>query len=295
MRLHLYEQGTGQPAVVLESGLAATSLTWALVQSKIARFTRVCSYDRLGLGWSDRCSKPRTVHQMAAELAAVLHAANIPPPYILVGHSFGGLLIRAYAHLNPENVIGLVFVDPVSLEFWAHCDPAEGARLLRGVRLSRRGALLARFGIVRAALTTLAAGGRRIPKLTARATAGRASELLKRLAGEIQKLPPAVWPMVRAHWSRSSSFHAMARYLACLPAAAEAALQMPIPVRIPFTILSASTATERELAERDAWVRLSENARHIHIERSGHWLPLEHPDVVVAAVRDLIETLHPTP
>jgi pimeloyl-ACP methyl ester carboxylesterase len=114
-RLHLYELGTGRPIVVLESGIAATSISWALVQAQVAEFTRVASYDRAGLGWSGLSLAPRTLEQMVSELAALLAQAQLPPPYILAGHSFGGLLIRAYAHLRPADVAGLVFIDPVSL------------------------------------------------------------------------------------------------------------------------------------------------------------------------------------
>ncbi len=226
---------------------------------------------------------------MVSELSEILSRAKLPPPYILVGHSFGGLLIRAYAHLKPDQVSGLVLVDPVSCEHWASCDSPERKRLQRGVHLSRRGAWLARFGIVRAALAVLVSGGRRFPKLMARTAGGQGSQLMERLVGEVQKLPPELWPMIRAHWSRPRSFQAMAAYLECLPNSAEAALQMPVAPNIPLTVLSASISTERELAERDAWVRQSERGRHIHVEDCGHWIQLERPDAVIEAVRDLFE------
>ena len=135
-RLHLNEQGSGTPPVVLESGIAASSLSWALVQPEIAKFTRVCSYDRAGLGWSEKCRELRTVPQMVSELSSLLANAGISPPYILVGHSFGGLLVRAFAHLRPADVVGLVLVDPVSLEHWAACSPEEQRRLRLGDRKS---------------------------------------------------------------------------------------------------------------------------------------------------------------
>lgn len=288
-RLHLHEHGTGRPVVVLESGIAATSLSWALVESKVAAFTSVCSYDRAGLGWSGECALPRTVEQMVAELRALLSSAAIPPPYILVGHSFGGLIVRAYAHLHPDEVSGLLFVDPVSFEYWADCESEELRRLKLGVRLSRRGAWLARFGIVRLALSALVAGGRRFPKLIARATAKQqGTKLMEGLAGEVRKLPPEVWPMVRAHWSRPKCFRAMALYLESLPESARAVLRMPIPRHIPFIVLSASTATAAELAERDSWIEQSEHGRHIRLKDCDHWVQLERPDAVADAVRELV-------
>lgn len=289
VRLHLNEQGSGRPTVLLEAGIAASSLSWALVQPRIAEFTHACSYDRAGLGWSDSCSRARSVRQMIAELDETLSLANVPPPYILVGHSFGGLLVRAYAALKPDQVSGLVLVDPVSCEFWANADLREVRRLQRGVQLSRRGAWLAKFGIVRAALAVLVSGGRLFPKLMARAAGRQGSEVMTKLVGEVQKLPPELWPIIRGHWSQPRCFEAMAAYLECLPASAKAALEIAVPSKIPLTVLSASISTEREIAERDIWVQQSENGRHVRIEDSGHWLQLERPDVVVAAVRDLVE------
>ncbi len=291
VRLHLYEQGSGRPAVVLESGIAASSLSWALVQPRIAAFSRVCSYDRAGLGWSAACSTPRTIEQMVSELDAVLSRAALPPPYILVGHSFGGLLVRAYAHLKPEEVSGLLLVDPVSSAYWADCPNDELHRLELGAKLARRGAWLARLGIVRFALWALAAGGRRFPKLVAHATAKQGAETLQSLLGEVQKLPPEVWPLVRAHWSRPKCFRALALYLECLPNNARAALSMPTSGEIPVTILSAATATELETRERDSWAGQSAWGRHIRVADCGHWVQLERPDVVVEAVRELIETV----
>jgi pimeloyl-ACP methyl ester carboxylesterase len=292
-RLHLHQQGAGAPAVVLESGIAGSSLSWSLVQPKIAEFTRVCSYDRAGLGWSDPCTEPRTVPRMVSELATLLERANVPPPYILVGHSFGGLLIRAYAHLRPQEVAGLVFVDPVSLETWASCAPRNRERLNLGIRLSRRGALLARLGLVRFALWTLASGGRRFPKLIAKATAQRGASTIERLTGEIKRLPPEVWPIIRGHWSRPKSFQAMAEYLECLPGAAASALSMPLPANLPVTILSASDATEAELQERDSWLHSQRNAAHLLLPNSKHWIPLEQPNEVAAAVKRLLDQITP--
>jgi pimeloyl-ACP methyl ester carboxylesterase len=285
--LHLHQAGTGGPVVVLESGIAATSISWALVQGQVAEFTQVASYDRAGLGWSGQCARLPTVKQMVSELATLLAKAELPPPYILVGHSFGGLIIRAYAHLRPAEVAGLVFVDPVSLRFWSGCAPNDLERLRTGATLSRRGAFLARFGIVRAALAVLAAGGRRVPGFIARASARRATGLISNIVGQMQKLPPMYLPMIRSHWSGTKPFRALAAYLECLPASARAALYMQVPTTIPFVILSAASATPAELQERDAWTRQRQHARHTVIENTGHWLQLERPDVVADAIREL--------
>jgi len=287
-RLHLNEQGAGNPIVVLESGIAASSLSWALVQPKVAEFTRVCSYDRAGLSWSDSCAAPRTLHQIVSELISLLSHAGLGGPYILVGHSFGGAVIRAYANLHPTDVVGLIFVDPVPLEYWANCGADEERRLHLAAKLSRRGALLARIGVVRTALMALESGRKTFPKWIARISAGQGTDVILRLLGEIQKLPQELWPIVRAHWSRPRCFRAMAEYLESLPESARTALLMPIPAEIPFIVLSAANASKAELEEREAWVRQSRCGRHIRIEEGGHWLQLERPDMVVAAIQELV-------
>ena len=103
----------------------------------------------------------RTTSNIVDELHALIEAARIPRPYILAGHSFGGMLARAYAAKYPGEIAGLVLVDPLSPREWLHVSPANARMLGFGVRLSRRGAWLARIGVVRAALALLMAGGRR--------------------------------------------------------------------------------------------------------------------------------------
>jgi pimeloyl-ACP methyl ester carboxylesterase len=110
-RLHIDCQGTGSPTVVMEAGLGDPSLVWALVQPQIAPLTRVCIYDRAGLGWSDSSPKPRTADIMVEELHILLKNAAIQGPYVLVGHSTGGMLARLYAHTYPAEVVGMVLVD----------------------------------------------------------------------------------------------------------------------------------------------------------------------------------------
>lgn len=110
-RLHLYSSGSGSPTVILECGLGGISTDWALVQDEIAKFTRVISYDRAGIGWSESGPLPRASQQIVQELHTLLAKANIPGPYILVGHSLGGNNVQLYATTYPEDVLGLVLVD----------------------------------------------------------------------------------------------------------------------------------------------------------------------------------------
>jgi pimeloyl-ACP methyl ester carboxylesterase len=117
-QLYLYCTGTGSPTVILEAGLEGDDITWKEVQPQVAQFTRVCSYDRAGLAHSDYGPTPRDAELSAADLHTLLTKAAIAPPYVLVGHSFGGLLIRRYTFDYPEEVDGLIFVDSLHENWW---------------------------------------------------------------------------------------------------------------------------------------------------------------------------------
>ncbi len=110
-RLHLNCTGNTGPTVVLIAGAGDFSFDWGLVQPDVARFARVCSYDRAGFAWSDPGPTPNTMRQEAYELHALLQAAGIKGPYVLVGHSIGGLIARVYAEHYPKEISGMVLVD----------------------------------------------------------------------------------------------------------------------------------------------------------------------------------------
>jgi pimeloyl-ACP methyl ester carboxylesterase len=113
-RLHLNCTGTrsaAAPIVILEAGVGDFSVEWGLVQPGVARFARVCSYDRAGDGWSDLGPHPRTMHQIVYELHTLLDRAGERPPYVLVGHSYGGWPVRLYASTYPADVAGMVLVE----------------------------------------------------------------------------------------------------------------------------------------------------------------------------------------
>jgi pimeloyl-ACP methyl ester carboxylesterase len=104
--------GEGAPTVVFEAGFGAGLTSWSTVQSNIAKFARTVSYDRAGIGQSEAGPRPRTAKQIALELHTALQNAGMGPPYVLVGHSFGGLYVRVFADMYPKEVTGMVLIDP---------------------------------------------------------------------------------------------------------------------------------------------------------------------------------------
>jgi len=110
-RLHLDCRGRGHPTVIMEAGAGDFSFDWALVQPVVSAFTRVCTYDRAGYAWSDPGPTPRTLRQLSTELRALMRAGNERGPFVLVGHSFGGLIVRTYAATYPRDVVGMLLID----------------------------------------------------------------------------------------------------------------------------------------------------------------------------------------
>ena len=287
-RLHYRCEGSGTPAVVLEAGIAASSLSWSRVQPVVARFTRVCSYDRAGLAWSESSRTPRTMPTLVGELRLLLQQAGTPPPYVLVGHSFGGIIIRAFARAYSDEVAGLLFVDTLHPEEW--CEPSsQQRRLLRGgVFLSRIGAALAHLGAVRLCLSLLSGGSPGPPRQFSRIFGPTAAALLEHIVGEVQKLPPEVHPSVQAHWSSPRAFKGMRQHLAALPACcAEVAGGTDALADKPVIVLSSGRRDPRWLAADAALARSSSKGSHIVSSRSGHWVHLDDPELVVRAIRDV--------
>ncbi len=286
-RLHMHEAGTGSPAVVLESGIAASSLNWRHVWTEVARFRRVVSYDRAGLGWSEPAPTPRTLRHIVEELHAMLQNGGVAPPYVLVGHSFGGLVVRGYAAEYPDEVVGIVLVDPLPETEWRAPSALRKRMLARGIRLSRRGALLARISVVRGCLDLVMSGVGWLPRLVAKASSGRGAGVTDRMAGEVRKMPREVWPMVKAHWCDPKCFEAMAAHLEALPESSEQAANLPTRPPIPAIVLSGENALDAQTAAHAAYARAS-SAVHWVVSASGHWIQLDRPEVVVEAIRQLV-------
>jgi len=117
-KLHIQCTGSGAPTVILEAGFPGSSLDWVSVQPEVAKFTRVCSYDRAGFGWSELKDSPRSTAEISQDLQQLLTNSSVAPPYVMVGHSMGGLYVRGFTQRLPETVIGMVLVDATHEDQW---------------------------------------------------------------------------------------------------------------------------------------------------------------------------------
>jgi len=285
-RIHLYSMGAGSPTVVLESGISATCLNWRGIQKTLASLTRVVAYDRGGLGWSGASNTPRTALQIATELRAALKAAGIEPPWVLAGHSFGGLVVRRFALLYSHEVAGLVLVDPLAPEEWCPLTDRNRKILALGIRLARRGAFLARIGLVRAAVALVMSGSRRLPRAIGRCTSGQGATVINRIVGEVGKMPREVWPMVAAHWADPKSFLGMAAHFESLPESAAEMTRTPPIEGIPVTVLMAGDNSPMPEEQSRA---IGTNVQHVVVPGCGHWIHLDRPGVVVDALREMVQ------
>src|SRR5467141_3403359 len=284
-RMHIHVTGEGTPTVVFESGMGASCLSWTLVQPRVAQFARAVSYDRAGHGWSDPAREPRTAHQIAQELHTLLDAAGNPGPYVLVGHSFGGYVSQAFAHIYRDEVAGIVLVDSVHPAEWKNPTPEQSHMIEVGLRYAWIAAWLARLGLVRFCLARLARGSPRLGWAAAGAFGVSTAAAVQRIAGEIRKLPAPILPIVRALWSQPKNFLSLGQHVAALPVSAAQAAAVSSLRDLPLVVLSGDHHTvpyadwQRDLAQ------LSSCGRHVVASDSGHWIHLDHPELVVRAIR----------
>ena len=285
-RLHAHCAGSGSPLVLFESGVAASSLSWALVQPEIARTTRACVYDRAGLAWSDPPSSPRTFDRIVTELDRVLTRVAENDKCILVGHSFGSFVVCAYAARHPQRVSGLVLVDPPTE--WLAMTPQRLRMIRRGRRLSRVGEAMARLGVVRACLALLTGGAPGAPRRFVKALGPTASRTLERLVGEVRKLPVDVHPMVQEIWCQPKCFRSMAAHMRVLETEGAAIAAAQPPAAVPTVVISSGNKAPEQIDEHRALAARSATARHVIASRSTHWVQFDEPELIVDAVRELI-------
>jgi pimeloyl-ACP methyl ester carboxylesterase len=289
-RLHLHCQGAGVPAVVFDAALGASSLSWTYVLPEVASFARACAVDRAGFAWSDAGPLPRTTPRIVEELRKVLTSARIPPPYVLVGHSFGGLTARLFLHRHPEDVAGLVLLDPAYPEDWTPPAPALGALVRRGVQLCRYGRLAARCditGLVAGLARAGAPGGARVAAFLA--SRGALRRVDEELMAPAAKLPADVRAIAQRFWTQAKFFEALGSQIESIGISAAA-----IPVGqdfgdVPLVVVSGETNSDAgQLGRQARLAARSTRGRHVVAEGSGHWIPLDRPDVVVEVIREVV-------
>ena len=144
-QMHILCTGEGSPTIILEAAGGHFSTTWALVQPQVAQSTRVCAYDRAGYGWSEPRSEARDAKQIATELHNLLTAAEIKPPFVMVGHSVGGIYIREYNAQYPGEVLGMVLVNSTHPDNWTR----QGESIETLQMMASVSAGLARIGLMR--------------------------------------------------------------------------------------------------------------------------------------------------
>ena len=241
-RLHIHCSGSGEPAVVFDAALGGSSLSWTIVQPAVAEFTTACSYDRAGFGWSEGGPQPRTVSRIADELYELLTRAGVRPPYVFAGHSFGALTTRLFAARHPTLIAGLVLIDPAHPEDWVDPQESERARIARGTRLCRHGAIAARLGIASVVSALVSAGAlsaaRRIAAMASRGGLQRDDE---QVLAPATKLPQDVRAALKWMWTQPRFFEALGSQIDSISTSAAEVPLDPDYGNLPLVTISAAT------------------------------------------------------
>jgi pimeloyl-ACP methyl ester carboxylesterase len=252
-RLHINCTGSGSPTVVIEAGLGDWSTGWGYVQPEVAKTTRVCSYDRAGWGWSEPGPLPRDAAQSAKELHTLLQKANISGPYVMVGHSLGGLSVRVFTHDYPAEVAGVVLVDSMF--------PGQSTYATPSIVISSF-PLLARFGLVR---------------------------LLVKPLGLINYVPPSEKAYLSLY-VRPKSAQALVDEIQAIPDSFTQAGAVNTFGDLPLIVLTAKLnpipgwqAGQAELP------KLSSESQQLFADKSGHTIAIDQPDAAVAAILKMVE------
>jgi pimeloyl-ACP methyl ester carboxylesterase len=284
-RLHVNCAGKEAPTVVIETGFDEFSFDWAVVQDKVAKFARVCTYDRAGYAWSDAGPAPRTFAQINLELLDALKALGERGPFVLVGHSFGGPIVRNFAITYPSETAGIVFVDAVSeeqrFEMWHKAvlmrDGAKGKTIPVPHEQMRSDDKLPDSPYFNPA---------RVQKL---------EPPLDRLTPELQQVH--LWAQSQAALAAAEESERTwsPEYFACWHQHPETARLGPIPLVVltrergqfhDLDISAAQQEAERKTNQmRLASLSTNSNQRMV---ASGEDMQIEHPEVVVQAIDDVL-------
>jgi pimeloyl-ACP methyl ester carboxylesterase len=268
-RLHINCIGSGSPTVVIEAGLGDWSISWGLVQSEAAKTTRVCTYDRAGMGWSEAGPLPRDAAEFAKELHTLLQNANIPGPYVMVGHSLGGLGVRVFVHEYATEIAGVVLIESMNPRQLAQSSTQTEVRSPSNPqsRFYSLLTVLARFGLVR---------------------------WLAKPLGLVAPVPPNEAANY-ARFVRPQNMQASADESRGLQASGAQAAAVKDFGDLPLIVLTG------RLNNRPGWqewqtklLELSTNSQQLIAENSGHGIQIEEPEAAVAAIIQMVQLVRQT-
>lgn len=289
----MQQAGSGAPAIVLEAGITATSLSWSLLQPQLAACATVYSYDRAGLGWSTSTGRQYRVSKMADELHEWIEALHVPKPYVLAGHSFAAYILHVYARRFSDELAGIIFVDPLTPEEWIKPDRSQRWQIRRAVWFSRAGAVISTLGMLRFCLWLLQRGNNTVPRRVLGSFGSGAKDTVERILGELAKLPPETVRLIRERWGHPKFFLVMARYIQTLPSCAAECVECNIPASVPVTVISGAHQPPVRMAEHKAIAAHSLRGRHIVAAKSAHWVHLDQPELIVQAFREMVAEMKP--
>jgi pimeloyl-ACP methyl ester carboxylesterase len=253
--LHIWCTGSGEPTVILENGLGGSGVvSWGIVQLEVSKFTRVCSYDRAGMGYSDPGPSPRTARRIAHELAQLLDSTGISGPVVLVGASIGGLFVRVFASEHGERAVGLVLVDA-----------SHEHQEMRVPPIAPLVPVLSATGVFR--LLGVSFGG------------------------APESLPPSLQRFARATAFRTSAYNATANEGIHLPESAAEVKASRRKLAIPVVVVTAGLGADSawQSLQRDQ-VGLSEQGCQVIAEQSGHVIAVGQPQAIVEPIRAIVRT-----
>jgi pimeloyl-ACP methyl ester carboxylesterase len=274
-KLHIQCAGTSAgPTVVIEAGSGDDSTLWEDMVRRVSAFARACSYDRAGLGWSDPAPGPRTIDDRAADLHALLVAAKLPAPYVLVGHSYGGYIVRRFAASYPASVQGIVLIDAPDEVF---SFAPDGMRDIEQIETQEwRLGWLTRIGFVR--LGNALFPGRFDP--------------VRGVPPDIHGLMIALALRTARHFARADE---MTSYLK-VPRAWQVAQGFGALGDTPLVVISRSPRDPDSGAEtnpewqdgQERLAQLATGSKHVIAERSGHMVQFSEPEIISDAIRHVL-------
>ena len=284
--IHLNCKGSGSPTVVIDAGNGSFSVEWTPIQEQLSQTVRVCVYDRSGYGWSEPGSQPRDGAKAVSELHELLRAAEEAGPFLLAGHSLGGVHVRLYAANYPREVAGLVLIDTanpleVSPEFKLQMQSSIG--FYQVMNLLTRSGLMRILGPV---------GGQDSLPATARKLPPELQEIYLNLLLDPNQYSTAISEMAQIPQTFRQTGQKQSGHqpFGDLPLIVLTAGQTPAPGSSPFNEQYVP-ASDRQINFQEDLARLSSRGQQRVIARSGHSVHLDAPEEVIRAIRDLVDTI----